>query len=120
MNHSFGKVEKLKSKKNIDKLFIEGQSIKKFPVKLVFTSIDGPFNKVGVSVPKRNFKRAVDRNRLKRLMRESYRLNKQLLTNNSNRYAMMFIYLDRKKTDYQSIFKAVKSCLNELNKNTAL
>src|SRR5690606_26122576 len=73
MNEKFPTSEKLKGKILIDRLFSEGKSIKYFPLKLVYTPITiAPIttNKTGVSVPKRNFKKAVDRNHLKRLMRE--------------------------------------------------
>lgn len=57
MDQSLGKNQKLKSKKLIDKLFIEGQSVKAFPLKLVYTEIDQAQisdNKVAFSVPKKN------------------------------------------------------------------
>lgn len=76
MDQSLGKNQKLKSKKLIDKLFIEGQSVKAFPLKLVYTEIDQAQisdNKVAFSVPKKLFKNAADRNRIKRLMREIFR-----------------------------------------------
>lgn len=72
MDQSFKKIEKLKSQKLIEKLFSEGKSIAVYPLRLVYlkTSFEDPVKlKVGVSVSKRNFKKAVDRNRMKRLMR---------------------------------------------------
>ena len=70
MDTSYSKKEKLKSKKLIEKMFVEGRSISAFPLRLVY--LETPFNdgvtiKTGVSVSKRHFKRAVDRNRIKRL-----------------------------------------------------
>ena len=64
MDESFGKKEKLKSKVVIDKLFAEGNSLKKYPLRLIFLPLEKTSeerNKVAVSVPKRSFKKAVDR-----------------------------------------------------------
>ena len=72
-------------------------------------------HKIAVSVPKRNFKRAVDRNFLKRLMREAFRKNKYLLTNElTQHYALMFIYTSREKEDYQKLFAAVEDLLKKM------
>ena len=77
--YSFPKKEKLTSKIIIDRLFKDGQSKFKYPFRLLFLSDDAysePFPQLVISVSKRNFKRAVDRNRIKRLIREAYRLQK--------------------------------------------
>ena len=77
MRFTFGKPEKLKSRKLIGKLFEDGKSVKKFPVRLVYLQTNHTSDfpvQAGFSVPKRNFKRAVDRNRIKRLIRESFRI----------------------------------------------
>ena len=81
MNFKFDKLNKLKSRSTIDLLFKEGKSITVFPLKLVYLNL-GPAHKgtlqVGVSVSKRHHKTAVARNRIKRLMREAFRLNSYL------------------------------------------
>ncbi|GGW43761.1 ribonuclease P protein component [Arenibacter certesii] len=91
--------EKLKSKKLIEKLFAEGRSITQYPIRLIYLKIDFEDDahcKVGVTASKRNFKSAVKRNRIKRLMREGYRLNKHLIfNNNENQFAFMFLYLGK-------------------------
>ncbi|WP_081208183.1 ribonuclease P protein component [Salegentibacter sediminis] len=107
MDERFGKQDKLKSEKLIEKLFIEGKSVKKFPLKLVYLPInvsEGPLLKTGISVPKKLVKTAVRRNRIKRLMREAFRKNKYLVTNNiPGSYAFMIIYISRDKADYDSL-----------------
>ncbi|HSP10949.1 MAG TPA: ribonuclease P protein component [Salegentibacter sp.] len=107
MDERFGKQDKLKSKKLIEDLFTRGKSVKKFPLKLVYLPIntsDGPQLKTGVSVPKKLVKTAPNRNRIKRLMREAFRKNKYLVTNDiTGSYAFMFIYISRDKTDYESL-----------------
>ena len=109
MDFKYPKEEKLKSKKIIDLLFSEGNSISKYPLRLVFVETnfeeDVPF-KMGVSVSKKNFKNAVDRNYYKRVLRECYRLNKQVLaTNLQTKYAFMFFYQTKDRLSYQEINK---------------
>ena len=99
MPATYSKKEKLKSKKLIEQLFTKGQSVSAFPLRLVFlptTFDDEVAAKTGVSVSKRHFKTAVDRNRIKRLMRESYRLNKAVYFNNiATQYAFMILYIGK-------------------------
>ena len=61
-------MERLKGKKQIEKLFVSGRSVGVFPLRLVFLKTEET-NKVGVSVSKKNFKSAVNRNKIKRLLR---------------------------------------------------
>lgn len=115
MNFTYPKSEKLKSKKTIDLLFSEGKSVAKYPLRLVYVESDygipesrdfGTEQKIkmGVSVSKKYFKRAVDRNYFKRVLRETYRLNKHLLTDNlEKRYAFMFFYQTKERLSYQEI-----------------
>ena len=107
MTFSFNKKEKLKSRKLIEQLFEDGETITQFPLKLFYleTSEDQDTKiKVAVSVPKRNFKKAVDRNHIKRLMRENYRLNKQLIFNNiEGNFAFLILYLGKEMPEYQKI-----------------
>ena len=118
MSEKFPSAEKLKSKILIDRLFSEGKSIQQYPIKLIFTPILHTkilTHMTGVSVPKRNFKKAVDRNYLKRLMREAFRKNKYLVDNNlQQEFALMFIYTGREKLDYQTILNSIIKILEKL------
>ena len=103
---TYSKAEKLKSRKIIDLLFSEGKSVSKYPLRLVYAPTEEGNEKLlfGVSVSKRNFKNAVDRNYFKRVLRECYRLNKHLLHENLDKpYAMMFFYQTKERLSYQEI-----------------
>lgn len=112
MSASYSKKEKLKSKKLIDKLFAEGQSVSAYPLRLVYmqsTFDDAIIAKTGVSVSKRNFKTAIDRNRIKRLLRESYRLNKASYFNNiTTQYAFMILYIGTEKPTFLQVETKMK------------
>jgi len=107
MNFNYPKNEKLKSKISIGLLFSEGKSVSKYPLRLVYHS--GSLNenekiKIGVSVSKKNFKKAVDRNHFKRILRETYRLNKHILLDNLDKpYAFMFFYQTKERLSYEEI-----------------
>lgn len=107
MKPTYPKSEKLKSKTTIDLLFSEGKSVAKYPLRLVFVPMpdEGAERiKIGVSVSKKYFKRAVDRNYYKRVLRECYRLNKQLLLGNLDQpYAFMFFYQTKERLAYSEI-----------------
>jgi ribonuclease P protein component len=107
MNFTYPKNEKLKSKITIGLLFTEGKSVSKYPLRLVYKA--GSFDesekiKMGVSVSKKNFKKAVDRNYFKRVLRETYRLNKHLLIDNLDQpYSFMFFYQTKDRLTYAEI-----------------
>ena len=116
MNQTFGKKEKLKSKILITKLFDEGRSVSSFPLKLVYIPVQQSSIsiKTGVTVAKRNFKSAVDRNRIKRLLRESYRLNKALVFNNTDaHFAFLFLYLGKDMPSFEQLDQKMKLVLNK-------
>jgi ribonuclease P protein component len=116
MAYRFKSTERLKSKRAFEKLFKEGKSIKKYPLRLVYVewpSASPTHVQVAFSVPKKRFKRAVDRNRLKRQMREAYRLvHFGILTKPKQHWALLFIYLPSEKLGYPIIEKAVANCLH--------
>lgn len=106
MNNKYSKEEKLKKQKHIDLLFSEGKSVSKYPLRLVYVPLEE--NEVplefGVSVSKRYFKKAVDRNYFKRVLRETFRLNKNILYDALNKpYAMMFFYQTKDRLTYAEI-----------------
>jgi len=107
MNFTYPKSEKLKSKNTIDLLFSEGKSVSKYPLRLVYVPIDLENNakiKMGVSVSKKYFKNAVDRNYFKRVLRETYRLNKHLLLDSLEKpHAFMFFYQSKDRLTYEEI-----------------
>lgn len=107
MAFTYPKNEKLKSKNTIDLLFSQGKSVSKYPLRLVFVENsleEKEIIKMGVSVSKKHFKNAVDRNYFKRVLRECYRLNKHLLLENIDKpYAFMFLYQTKERLSYQEI-----------------
>lgn len=99
---TFNKQEKLKSRKLIQQLFAEGKSFLVFPVKVMYLQVAEPMDfplKIGVSASSRSFKKAVDRNRIKRVLREQYRLNKlplhQCITENNQHIAIFLLYIGK-------------------------
>lgn len=120
MCNTYNKHEKLKSKKLIEKLFTEGQTVSSYPLRLVFIGTvfeDSTLVKTGVSVSKKHFKNAVDRNRIKRLLREAYRLNKNnYFNNNTTAYAFMILYIGNKNPNYQEINTAMLHLFKKFSK----
>ena len=125
MKYTLGKEERLKSKKLIEKLYKNGSSVKAFPLRMIFLQTDHTSKfpaQVGVSVPKRNFKLAVDRNRIKRLMRESYRLQKEIVYKNLDLpYIFMISYIGKEEFSFEDVSlkmeKLLNKFINELNKD---
>lgn len=107
MNFTYPKNERLKSKTTIGLLFSEGKSVSKYPLRLVYRQAEAAYQgntKVGVSVSKKYFKKAVDRNYFKRVLRETYRLNKHLLLDHLNQpYSFMLFYQTKDRLSYEEI-----------------
>lgn len=110
---TFSKGERLCNYHRIQKLFQEGNSLKKYPIKLLYLSVDSQEinNQVLISVPKRKVRRAVHRNRIKRLIRESYRKQKSLL---SSSYSLAFVYMGTEEISYTQVFQLVDALLKQL------
>lgn len=125
--HTLGKEERLCSRKLIDSLFKGGGSraMSGFPLRMVYAMTERhegePAAQILVSVPKRCFKRAVKRNRIKRLVREAYRLNKHILADALERHepqmsaTMAFIYTDSHLHDYATVEQRVRNLLTRLS-----
>jgi ribonuclease P protein component len=121
--HNFPKREKLKHRKSIQFLFAKGSSIIIHPIRVVYYTQpaipkeDVP--KFSVSVSKKNFGKAVDRNQLKRRIREAYRLNKNPLVQFCKEYKtslhMMWIFTGHELKEYADILGSVQSLLQKLN-----
>jgi ribonuclease P protein component len=127
MNYTFKAQERLKSTKQISKLFSSGKSLSSYPLKLIYTPLEEKdFSslqemqdvkvKFGVSVSKRRFKTAVSRNRVKRLIREAYRLEKPYLYQKIKRpYAFMIIYLSDEILPFAEVQKKMSKLLEKFN-----
>lgn len=116
MRFSFPGTERLKSKKQIEQLFEQGHTAVQFPLKAWYAPVDGEsLTKVAFAVPKRSFKRAVDRNRIKRQMREAYRLNKEGWNKNGTEFVMLLLYMDKQAPDYHRLEQAMKGMLKKIS-----
>lgn len=122
MNNSFKKAERLKSKIVIESLFKQGSSLTSFPVKLIWMFVDT--NALGIVqaafvAPKKGFPRAVDRNRVKRLIREAYRLQKQqvyeTLQQENKKIALMLIYVGKEIEPYKTLSPKINQLLIRLS-----
>ena len=117
------KAERLNSKLAIENLFSGGaKSLSVFPLRVVFTSVEMDNDAIPasilISVPKKRFKRAVKRNRVKRQIREAYRKNKHELSDclcrKKSGLHLAFIYLDNELHSSEEIEDKVKSLLNRV------
>lgn len=121
MSATYPKTEKLKKKKYIDLLFSEGRTVTKYPLRLVYVPVkelNTPLQ-MGVSVSKKYFKKAVDRNYFKRVLRECYRLNKELLLNDLQEpYVLMFFYQTKERLTYQEIEEKTKELFIKFKEKT--
>ena len=116
---TFKKNERITGEKRIQTLFSNGQSFVAYPLRVIFLKMevvaDLPPVSALVSVPKKRIKSAVHRNRLKRLIRETYRLNKHCVAPADGRLDVAFIYLKDELSDYATIEKGMRKALNTLS-----
>jgi ribonuclease P protein component len=124
--HSFKRGERLKSRKIIGQLFSEGHSFGQYPLRLIWKELDGAQTdypvQCTVSVAKKKFPRAAHRNRIRRRVKEAYRLHKhwlyEALEGQAPTYAFMILYVAKEELSYEDIERAMKKMLSRfLKKN---
>jgi ribonuclease P protein component len=122
----FGKKEKLKSRKQIDDLFATGKSFAIFPIRVTYKLLPADEQvplQVAVTASKKNFKKAVERNRIKRLLREAYRLQKaetvELFRQRGQKAHVFFMYTDKTIASFDEIRAAMGKCLKRLQHKIA-
>jgi ribonuclease P protein component len=120
---TLGKNERLKSRKSIEQLFNEGKKIVVTPYRVLYI-LTKPAEKssllFGTGVSAKNFKKAVDRNRIKRLTKEAYRLQKislhEKVKANNIRLNVFFIYTGKELPGYNEVYQKVGVILKKLDK----
>ena len=112
----FGKFERLCSKNDIQELFTKGSSFYFAPLRVKYLRAEGDSHRVLISVPKRLFKKAVDRNLVKRRIREAYRRNKGSILSLPSMH-IAFVVAKSDPIDQSAIDKAVQVILTKLGKD---
>lgn len=116
----FKKEERVKGAKRVDAIFEKGKSFISYPLRVVYLEHEQSEStscSILVSVPKKRIKKAVHRNRIKRLVRESYRLNRALINKlelDQQPIDVAFIYVKDTATNFNEIDKAIKKALNQI------
>jgi ribonuclease P protein component len=116
---TLGKKERLKSRKLIDQLFNQGKSFSVFPYRIFYQHQPSLENiQAGFGVSSRNFKKAVDRNKIKRLTREAYRIQKKSWIDekikNNHFYALFFVYVGKELPDFELVSRKMNQILEKL------
>ena len=134
--HTFSKQEKLKSRREIDAVFSGGKAFTAPPIRVMYllkgttaekqaielenTVVNLSNVQAGVSASKKNFRKAVDRNRIKRLLREAYRLHKRPLllkmATKNHSLSIFFLFIDKSLPTFAVIEDKIKYCIKRLGK----
>ncbi|MFO7369937.1 MAG: ribonuclease P protein component [Bacteroidales bacterium] len=120
--YTFGKNERLSGRNSVERLFGSGKSFNLNPFKIFYTVEETgmpPEVRILVAVSKKKFRHAVNRNRLKRIIREAYRLNKSHVLNNLDTHTSSlnigFVYVDSEKDpSFALIQKSMITCLEKI------
>lgn len=118
--YTFKKEQRVTGTKRVDAIFASGKSFISYPLRVVYLQYEQsltPKCSILVSVPKKRIKKAVHRNRIKRLVRESYRLNKKLtydLDISEQSLDIAFIYVKDTMSDYAEIERAMQKALKQI------
>jgi ribonuclease P protein component len=118
---TLGKKERLKSRKSIEQLFIEGKKISAPPYRVIYMLVEGGGDlRFGAAVSARHFKKATDRNRIKRLTREAWRLQKnplqEKLKTSNIQINVFFIYIAKEVLSYEETYNKVGAAIDKLVK----
>jgi len=116
MRNIFKKEERLTSRTEIKKLFDTGEDIFIYPFRIFFTLCENNDKKVKAlfSVPKKSFKKAVDRNLIKRRCKEAYRLHKNIYPEICKYHSIGFIYIEKRILSYREIEKSIEKILKKM------
>lgn len=114
--YSLPQSERLRGKTRIDNLFANAKGVLSYPYRALFTPNGTDKSVIMVSIPKRKFKHAVDRNLLRRRTREAYRLNKALLQQLTNNKGLdiAFLYIGDKKEEFSLLQKKMNDIFNKI------
>ena len=115
MSYTFPKSEKLCGEQAVDHLYKNGKRFVVWPLRVTYLLVDQAPTQVLVWAPKSLFKKAVDRNHLRRLMREAYRQNKDIIGGEDIHYQLAFNYIDKEKQPYAIIEKAICKALKRIS-----
>ena len=116
--HTLSKDERLCSRKAMEELFGGGhQSVTAFPIRAIFMPNELETVRIMVSVSKRYFKRAVKRNRIKRQLREAYRLQKELLQPLDGGLDIAFLWTSDEMMSTEAVFHKMKNILQRIHES---